>query len=101
MRKTLVALMDDKKLKTLTDDGLETLFREIQMILNSRPLTKTSNDPDQMKALNPQCILTGSVGPTNPPDVFLQSDGLRASYRLTQAYAEEFWRRFILNTSLH
>ena len=30
-----------------------------------------------------------------PPDVFIPSDGLRASYRLSQAYVEEFWRRFI------
>jgi len=95
VRKTLVALMDDKKLRTLTDDGLETLFREVQMILNKRPLTKTTNDPEDTRALSPQSILTGSLDPIYPPDVFLRSDGLRSSFRLTQAYAEEFWKRFI------
>ena len=95
VRKIMTALMDDKKLHNLTDDGLETLFREIQFILNGRPLTRVSADPDDLCSLTPSSILTGSVVAAFPPDVFVGSDGLRASYRLCQAYAEEFWRRFI------
>ena len=30
-----------------------------------------------------------------PPDVFVSSDGRRASHRLFQASVEEFWQRFI------
>ena len=95
VRKVMTALMDDKKLHNLTDDGLETLFREIQLILNGRPLTRVSADPDDLCALTPNSILTGSVDAVFPPDVFVGSDGLRASYRLCQANAEEFWMRFI------
>ena len=34
IRKTMTALMDDRKLRTLSDEGLATLLREVQMILN-------------------------------------------------------------------
>ena len=93
VRKTLTAIMDDRKLRTLTEAGLETLLREVQMILNCRPLTRACSDPNDMRALCPQNILTGAVKDIFPPDVFTASDGLRASYRLSQAYAEEFWKR--------
>ena len=68
--------MDDRKLRTLTDAGLETLLREVQMILNRRPLTRACSDPNDMRALCPQNILTGEVEDIFPPDVFTASDGL-------------------------
>ena len=97
IRKTMTALMDDRKLRTLSDEGLATLLREVQMILNRRPLTKASTDPDDSRALCPQDILTGAADDAFPPDIFVSSDGLRASYRLSQLYAEEFWRRFVID----
>ena len=88
VRKTMTAIMDDKKLRTVTDDGLQTLFREIQSILNERPLTRASTDPDDFRALSPQTILKGTVDAIYPPDVFVPSDRMRSFYRLAQAYAE-------------
>ena len=66
VRKVMTALMDDEKLHNLTDDGLETLFREIQLILNGRPLSRVSADPDDLCALTPKSILTGSVDAVSP-----------------------------------
>ena len=43
--------MDDKKLHNLTDDGLETLFKEIQLILNERRLTRVITDASDLCAL--------------------------------------------------
>ena len=83
VRKTMVSLMEDEKLRTLTDKGLETLFREVQLILNSDP-----------RALSPLSILTGYLDPVLPPDVFIRSDGMRSSWRASQLYAEEFWKRW-------
>ena len=40
--------------------------------------------------------INGAVEDIFLPDVFTASDGLRAFYRLSQAYAEEFWKRFIV-----
>ena len=60
------ALQEDKKLRTLTEKGLETLFREVQLILNSRPITRVSADPNDLRALSPLSILTGCVDPVLP-----------------------------------
>ena len=96
LRQTMTALMDDRKLKTLSDEALATLLHEVQMILNQRPLTKASTDPDDSRALCPLDMLTGAADDALPPDIFVSSDGLIASYRLSQLYAEEFWRRFVI-----
>ena len=93
----MTALMDDRKLRTLSDEGLATLLREVQRILNRRPLTKASTNPDDSRALCLQDILTGAADDAFPPDIFVSSDGLKASYRLSQRYAEEFWRRFVID----
>ena len=66
------------------------------MILNERPLTRVSADADDLCALTPNRILTGSVNAVFPSDVFVGSDGLRTFCRLSQAYAEKFWWRFII-----
>ena len=92
----MTSLMDNQKLKTLTDGGLKTLFCEIQLILNRRSLTRASPDLNDCRALCPQSISTGVMDDVFPPDVFILTDGLRASYRLSQAYIKEFWRRFIV-----
>ena len=70
IRKTIMTLMDDKKLHTLSDEGLETLLREAMLILNRRPLTRASCDSDDLRALCPQNILTGAVKTISPTDVF-------------------------------
>ena len=96
VRKVMTSLMDNQKLKTLADGGLKTLFCEIQLILNRRSLTRASPDLNDFRALCPQSILTGVMDDVFPPNVFILTDGSRASYRLSQAYIKEFWRRFIV-----
>ena len=81
-----------KKLRTLSDEGLGTQLLEIQVMLTLRPLTRANCDSDDLKVLCPQNILTGTVESISRPDVLVCSDGLRVSYRLSQAYAEEFCR---------
>ena len=95
MWKVMTALMDDKKFYNLINDGLETLFRKIQLILNGRPLTRVSADLDDLCALTPNSILMESIDAVFPLNIFIGSDGLRAHW-LSQASAKEFWRRFII-----
>ena len=94
VRKTMPALQEHKKLRTLTEKGLETLFREVQLILNSRPITRVSADPNDLRTLSPLSILTGCVDPVLPTDVFVASDGMRSSWRASQRHADQFWRRW-------
>ena len=66
----------------------------MEYILNCRPLTPVSTDPDELEALSPIMLLTGSIAPGLPPDVFVKSDGLRSFWRACQLQADEFWRRW-------
>ena len=51
VRKVVTSLTDDRKLRTLSDEELRSLFCVVQMILNRRPLTKASSDPNELRAL--------------------------------------------------
>ena len=94
VRKAMTAIMTDKYFRTLSDEGLVTLFKEVELILNCRPLTRVSGDPTDFRALTPMTLLNGSMAPQLPMDVFAKTDGLRASYRATQLQADLFWQRW-------
>ena len=44
VRKVLESMMDDQKLRSLTDEAFGTLLKEIECILNNRPLTRVGTD---------------------------------------------------------
>ena len=94
VRKTMASMVADRHLRTLTDEGLLTLFKEIECILNNRPLTRVATELGDVEALTPSMLLTGSVCPGLPNDVFLTSDSMRSSWRACQFQADEFWRRW-------
>ena len=94
VRKAMDSLMADRKLRSLTDEGLMTLLKEIEYILNCRPLTAVSSNPDDLETLSPIMLLTTSMSPGLPPDVFVGSDGMRSSWRACQLQTDEFWKRW-------
>ena len=53
--------------QTLPDDNLQTLFCEVEAIVNSRPITTVSEDPDDLKPLTPKHLLLTKVQPVLPP----------------------------------
>ena len=71
VRKNMNLIMADKRLRTLTDEGLQTLLKEIEHILNCRPLTELTDEVENTTALTPMMLLSGCVDPGYPPDVFL------------------------------
>ena len=71
VRKTMASMVADRHLRTLTDEGLLTLFKEIECISNNRPLTRVGTELGDVEALTPSMLLTGSVCPGFPNDVFL------------------------------
>ena len=80
---------------SLNDESLRTLVTEVEVIVNSRPLTiETLNDPTSPMPLSPANLLTSKTKIIiPPPDNFNQPD----------IYSRRQWRRiqegFILRTN--
>jgi hypothetical protein len=79
----------------LTDEILETLFAEIESILNGRPLTKLSDDPDDPTPLTPNHLLLLRAGSTLPPGKFDKADIFRRRWRHVQHLSNQFWFKWV------
>ena len=81
--------------RTLTDDVLSTTMCLVEQILNSRPLTSVSDDPEDLEALTPNHFLLGRASPATPfiPDTQRYTD-LRKIFRVSQAYTDMIWSRW-------
>ena len=63
----------------LDDEDLLTLVREAQTIVNARPITPASDNPDDFAAITPLMLLTGCISPEPPLGEFSSKDELRKS----------------------
>jgi len=67
IRKVLLAYSKEQR---LTDEALHTLMCEVKYIVNSRPLTKSSDDQNDFEALTPNHLLLLKTNRTLPPGLF-------------------------------
>nr|XP_027237831.1 uncharacterized protein LOC113828955 [Penaeus vannamei] len=81
-------------LMTLTDDSLHTLFCEVEAIINGRPLTRVTDDPDCLQPLTPSMLLNlkGSPGPVMNTDN--KNLYARRRWKQVQYLADLFWKRW-------
>lgn len=77
------------------DEGLLTLFCCVESIVNSRPITKLSDDPSDPLPLTPNHLLLLRKGPILPPGVFVKEDMYRRRWRQVQYMADVFWGRWL------
>lgn len=80
---------------SLTYEELSTVTAQIEAILNSRPITPLSSDPNDLTALTPGHFLIGEpltalVDPQSVP----QSISLIRRWDLVNHIKKEFWRRW-------
>ena len=69
---------------------------EIESLLNSRPLTHVSVDPQDLEAITPNHFLIRRNSPNVPPDVFDERDlNSRKRWRQAQTLTDHFWRRWL------
>ncbi|XP_073763460.1 uncharacterized protein [Danio rerio] len=79
----------------LTHEVLVTFMAEVTAIVNARPLTAVSTDPEHPEILTPAMLLTQKVGvPPVPPGQFDNHDLFRAQWRRVQYLANVFWGRW-------
>lgn len=93
VRKILHAISTEQ---VLDDEGLTTLFCEVEYIVNSRPITKVSNDPDDLEPLSPNHLLLMRAEPSLPPGIFTGDDiYAKRKWKQVQYLADVFWRRWV------
>lgn len=82
-------------LQRLTFEEMTTVTSQVEAILNSRPLTPESSDPDDLNALTPGHFLTG--GPLNAipePSVDHLNTNRLSRWQLLQQMTQSFWKRW-------
>jgi hypothetical protein len=93
-RRILDAMFLDEK-KGLTHDVLTTFLAEACAIINSRPITPVSNDPDDPTILTPATLLTRKTDNEIVPfDSISLKDMYRTSWKHVQGLSDVFWKRW-------
>ena len=93
VRKVLNAICKEQ---TMDDEALSTLMCEVETIINGRPITKVSDDPNDFEALTPNHLLLLRTGAPFPPGLFNKTDCyVRRRWRQVQYLSNVFWRRWL------
>ena len=93
VKKVLKAVLKEQ---VVNDETLLTVMAEVEMILNSRPITQIHQDARDDEPLTPNHMLLLRPSGNLPPGVFDKSDvyGIRR-WRQVQYLADQFWRRWL------
>ena len=96
VRSSKVALKAIAGKQCVNDETLLTFVAEAESLLNSRPLTSVSGNPDDLEALTPNHFLLGRSNPAIPLDVVTDKDLCsRKRWRHAQVMAQHFWKRWL------
>ena len=95
VRKVLAGLLLEHGSR-LDFESFQTFLCEVEAIINSRPLTTVTSDPDDLDPLTPNHILQGrSHLIVPPPGIFQKEDlYLKKRWRRVQYLANVFWSRW-------
>ena len=79
----------------LGDEELQTAFCRAEALLNSRPLTSVSSDPNDQPPITPASLMLGQTRLDFIPDDQGDAENTRRRWRRLQQLNAEFWRRWI------
>ncbi len=94
VRKVLYGVLKEQVIR-MDDEGLQTLLCEVESILNDRPISTTSDNPDDLDVITPSHLLTLRTTQKFPPGIFNKNDNYsRRRWRQVQYLADIFWCRW-------
>ena len=96
IRKILTSLLH-QHMDRISDEVIETLFCEVESMINSRPLTKVSDDVMDATTISPNQILMINE-PTSYSryyQEFHKGDLYKRRWRMIQHIANQFWKRWV------
>ncbi|XP_021358095.1 uncharacterized protein LOC110453467 [Mizuhopecten yessoensis] len=95
VRRILDSMLCEVQGKQLTHEVLCTLMAEVCAIINSRPITSVSSDPDSPTILSPSALITQKVNEDEEPFEELGiKDMYKSQWRHVQVLADQFWNRW-------
>ncbi|XP_070535137.1 uncharacterized protein [Ptychodera flava] len=89
IRKIMFSLLKEQPL-CMSDEALRALFFEVEAIINSRPITRLSEDPNDLEALTPNHLLM-----LKPKQVQKNDNCIRCRWRQVQYLVDIFWKRWM------
>ena len=92
IRKIIAGLTHEQ---VLTDDALLTLMCNVEAIINKRPLTAISTDPNDLTPLTPNHLLILRPAMSLPGEFTDADMYCRNRWRQVQYLAEVFWKRWL------
>ena len=93
VRRVLLSLLSSSP--RMTDEILQTVMCEAESIVNSRPITKSSEDINDDTPLSPNHLLLLRENCSIPWGIFHNSDTYRKHWRHVQHLSTQFWKRWI------
>ncbi|XP_011884025.1 PREDICTED: uncharacterized protein LOC105571160 [Vollenhovia emeryi] len=79
----------------LTYEEMSTLLSQVEAVLNSRPLSPLSDDPEDINALTPGHFLMGCAPATIPePSLEFERQSHLSRWQLNRQMLESFWKRW-------
>ena len=80
----------------ITDEELQTVFTGVEGLMNSRPLTQLSSDPNDEPVLTPNHFLVGHMGgELAPENVDTTTFNPRKQWRRVQELIRHVWKRWM------
>ena len=94
VRKALRAVCHEAgETSEMSEDNFTTFLCEAEKVVNDRPLTRVSEDPNDDRPLTPNMILLLRSNSCAAP-FQLQDTEVRKHYTISQNFADRFWKRW-------
>lgn len=80
--------------RLVNEETLRTFLTEVEKIMNDRPITRVSNDPQDLEALTPSHILLLRQNAALAPEQIDEAEKYKARWKHVHLLANEFWQRW-------